>query len=100
MARGSKPGERRGGRRPGTPNKASSQREADIKASGLTPLEYMLGVLRDENMTPESRFEAAKAAAPYVHPKLAAVEHTGKDGGPIEVARIERVIVDPGHPDD
>ncbi len=27
--------------------------------------------------------EMPKAAAPYVHPKLATTEHTGKDGGPI-----------------
>ena len=27
------------------------------------------------------RFEAAKAAAPYIHPRLAAVEHSGPDGG-------------------
>lgn len=30
------------------------------------------------------RFEAAKAAAPYIHPRLAAIEHTGKDGGAME----------------
>lgn len=26
----------------------------------------------------------AKDAAPYIHPKLAAIEHTGKDGGAID----------------
>jgi hypothetical protein len=35
--------------------------------------------------------DAAKNAAPYRHPRLAAIEHTGKDGGPIET----RVIVVP-----
>jgi hypothetical protein len=30
----------------------------------------------------ELRFEAAKSAAPYIHPKLAAVEHSGPDSGP------------------
>lgn len=29
--------------------------------------------------------DAARDAAPYVHPKLAAVEHTGKDGGALVV---------------
>lgn len=51
---------------------------------GLTPLEYMLQVLRDEGEDPERRFEAAKASAPYIHPRLAAIEHTGKDGGTID----------------
>jgi hypothetical protein len=44
----------------------------------------MLSLLRDEQQSPEMRFEAAKAAAPYVHPKLATIQHSGKDGGPIE----------------
>lgn len=75
MARG---GARDGaGRKPGVANKASIERQAEVAASGLTPLEYMLGILRDETLDEEFRFEAAKAAAPYVHPKLAAVEHSG-----------------------
>lgn len=90
---GSKPGERRGGRRKGTPNKKTAAVVDAIKASGATPLEFMLGVMRGtppENAEPTEiiafagmRFEAAKAAAPYVHPKLAAIEHTGKDGTPL-----------------
>jgi len=42
MAAGSKPGEHRGGRKPGTPNKASAAREAEVAASGVTPLEVMV----------------------------------------------------------
>jgi hypothetical protein len=80
---GSLPGERRGGRKAGTPNKATASREADIKAEGLTPLDYMLQVLRDETAEKADRMWAAEKAAPYVHPKLASVEHMGKDGGPI-----------------
>lgn len=35
--------------------------------------------------------ESAKDAAPYMHPRLAAVEHTGANGGPIEtVSKIQR----------
>lgn len=72
MARG---GKREGaGRKPGVPNKATAERQAEIAASGLTPLEYMLGIMRNEAMTLDSRFEAAKAAAPYVHPKLSSIE--------------------------
>lgn len=44
---------------------------------GLTPLDYMLTMLRDESLEPKARFDAAKAAAPYVHAKLASVEHSG-----------------------
>lgn len=41
------------------------------------PLDYMLSILRDKNMAPDARMDAAKAAAPYVHAKLASVEHKG-----------------------
>ena len=46
------------------------------------------------------RFEAAKAAAPYVHPKLSAIEHTGKDGKDLQllppVLRIVMTTVQAG----
>lgn len=74
--RGSRAGERRGGRTKGVPNKANAARTAAIVASGLTPLDYMLTLLRDEKRADDERFEAAKAAAPYVHAKLAAVDAT------------------------
>lgn len=75
--RGSKPGERRGGRKPGTPNRATQEQRDEIMASGLTPLDYMLSILRDGEADPDKRFEAAKAAAPYVHPRLASTEVKG-----------------------
>jgi hypothetical protein len=58
----------------GVPNKATAKREAKIAASGLTPLDYLLGVFRDEQRNPDERLKAATAAAPYVHPRLATVE--------------------------
>jgi hypothetical protein len=74
-----------GGRKKGTPNKATAKKAEEIAASGLTPLEYMLQIMRDERQTDQVRLDAAKAAAPYVHPKLANVELHGKDGGPLQV---------------
>jgi hypothetical protein len=76
-----------GGRRRGTPNRATAARQAEIATSGLTPLDYLLAVMRGENLGLEMRLEAAKAAAPYVHPKLAAIDttHRGPDGGVLEV---------------
>ena len=75
MARG---GKREGaGRKPGVPNKATQAQREAVAASGLTPLEYMLQVMRTSG--DEARqLDAAKAAAPYVHPRLAAVEHSGE----------------------
>jgi hypothetical protein len=50
--------------------------------SGITPLEWMLSVVRDENADVKRRDEMARTAAPYMHPRLAAVEHLGKDDSP------------------
>lgn len=78
MARG---GTRAGAGRPkGMPNKRTAEKAAEVEASGLTPLDYMLSVLRDESRDPDDRMDAAKAAAPYVHAKLASIEHGGKVG--------------------
>lgn len=74
----------RGGARPnsgrpkGEPNKKTAELQAAIAASGETPLEYMLRVMRDKTQKWDRRDEMAKAAAPYVHAKLANVEHSGK----------------------
>jgi hypothetical protein len=49
------------GRRKGTPNRKTIEQ---IEASGLTPLDHMLAVIRDPKAKPERRDEMAKAAAP------------------------------------
>ena len=90
MRGGNRPG---AGRPKGVPNKANAERQAAIAASGLTPLDYMLAVLRDENADDQRRMEAAKSAAPYVHPRLASMEHGGKDGSPIQIEEIKIRLV-------
>jgi hypothetical protein len=65
------------GRRKGSPNKATAARQAAISASGEAPLDYMIRVMRDESAPHGRRDEMAKAAAPYVHPRLAAIECAG-----------------------
>ncbi len=72
------------GRRKGSPNKATARREAEIAASGLTPLEYMLQVLRDEDSKDEDRKWAATTAAPYVHPRLQPIVSRDDQGKPID----------------
>lgn len=82
-----------GGRRPGagrprgSRNKATAAKAAAIAKSGITPLDYMLRVMRQSD-NEAVRLDAAKAAAPYVHPRLQAIEHSGKDGGPIETKDV------------
>jgi hypothetical protein len=92
MARGSQPGERRGGRQKGARNKATTAKAKAIAASGLTPLDWMLSVLRDPTIDYDRRDKAARDAAPYVHPRLASTELSGKDGNPfvIELVRYAK----------
>lgn len=72
--RGSQPGERRGGRKKGVPNKRTAELVARVESSGLTPLDYLLQVMRDESLDRATRVDAAKAAAPYVNPRLQPID--------------------------
>ncbi|MDA0739794.1 MAG: hypothetical protein O3A59_12775 [Nitrospirae bacterium] len=93
----------RGGKRPGAGRKKSAltirtrAMAEELIASGVSPLEFVINLMREskpkrlKNETLaayESRviawrtqtFDAARAALPYIHPRLAAVEHSGQDG--------------------
>ena len=63
---------------------SAAERLAAIEASGATPLDYMLQVMRDEGVEPAKRLDAAKAAAPYVHPRLASVAVGNEGDKPFE----------------
>ena len=47
-------------------------------AAALSPLDYMLQILRDPEASPAERRWAAEKAAPYLHPRLQSVEHGGE----------------------
>jgi hypothetical protein len=70
----------RGGSRPGAGRKVGSAttktREIANQAAsgGETPLEFMLRLMRDEGAEMAQRADMAKAAAPYVHPRLSSTE--------------------------
>ena len=105
MARGIKTG----GRQKGTKNKPKLNPTAIEEAitasvtSGLTPLEYMLTVMRDKTQEYARRDEMAKAAAPYVHARLAATvmkvednrEDANKSAEELK-AEISEMLVDLG----
>lgn len=93
MARG---GARTGaGRKKGQASRMNEEARLKAAEGGITPLDYMLGVLRDSEADVQRRDDMAKAAAPYLHAKLASIEHHGsEDEAPIR-HRIEQVIIDP-----
>lgn len=96
QSKGIKGGKRPGaGRKAGVPNKRTAEIQQAVEESGLTPLEYMLQVMRDVGQDEFRRLQAANMAAPYVHARLSTVELSGKDGKPIEtVTRIELIDMD------
>ncbi len=84
----------RGGKRPGAGRKKGSATKKTRKTTKLAqqaagdgplPLEVLLKVMRHFDAKKQFAKAAAIAAqaAPYLHPRLSAVQHGGKDGGPI-----------------
>lgn len=70
---GAQPG---AGRPKGAVNKRSQEIIAEALKEGITPLQYMLEILRDTTQDPTRRDEMAKSAAPFIHPKLSSVDAT------------------------
>jgi len=73
------------GRKEGSANVKTREIADKAALEGITPLEYLLEVMRNEIPQEDETFvqlqakrlDAAKAAAPYIHPRLAAIEHSG-----------------------
>jgi hypothetical protein len=77
-----------GGRIKGTRNRRPTYGAVKAMMAGeQSPLDFLLGVMRDEKHDIQLRLMAAKAAAPYMHRALKNVEQSGADGGP------QRIIV-------
>lgn len=87
---------RRAGRPKGVPNRKTRQQIELAEATGETPLQYMLRIMRDETIDPARRDDMAKAAAPYLHARLASID-TRVSGDPERPVhqRIEWAIVRP-----
>ena len=88
-ARGSKKGERRGGRQKGTPNKRDTEMVKRAAEAGLLPHEFLAAIARGdqlpgmEGVTFEHRIRCAESASPYFASKRR--EITGLGGGPLQV---------------
>jgi hypothetical protein len=97
------------GRKPGTPNKKTQELRDLADKLGVNPFEILLhfakgnwealgyegptvtkvtqgGVVVEDRISPELRSSSAREACKYLFPQLKAVEHSGPNGGPMEVA--------------
>lgn len=91
------------GRKKGTVNRVSREMREKVIRRG-TPLDIMMDTVHAflaaaQQQTGDKRLlllqqaaAIAKDAAPYIHPKLSAVEQTGPDGGPVQHAVSLRVV--------
>jgi hypothetical protein len=92
----------RGGKRIGAGRKAGAATKrtraiADkAAAEGLTPLEVMLKAMREhaDNKRWDEAASIAKDAAPYMHAKLSSIQHTGRNGGPIQTVDLTKLSGD------
>lgn len=94
--RGSRPGERRGGRPPGSPNKATREFREVIRQlleDHSADIGTWLQKVADED--PDKALQRLAQLAEYAAPKLARTEHVGDGGGPLQVAAVEWHVVDP-----
>jgi len=97
------------GRKKGSHGKLTKAVREKALQTGNSPLDVLLSIMRQPEPVREAgesvvaflarhklwieyRFEAAKAAAPYVHPRLQAVEPPGKDGKPTVIEHRFEII--------
>jgi hypothetical protein len=84
------------GRPQGSLNKFAVKTAQKVAESGMTPIDYLVSVYRDETVNLRERVLAARAAAPYVHPKLSNVEmdlssHGDKDA--VDMTKAELIAI-------
>ena len=82
------------GRPKGSRNKRTRALVEAAQNGGEMPLDYMLRVMRDPSTSAKRRDEMAKAAAPFLHSKLASIENPKVQEGP-EIKGIEVSFVLP-----
>ena len=98
MSSGSQPGERRGGRAPGTPNKRTTELIERLVELECDPVEGLARIAADPNTDAVLRARVYADLLPYLYPKRKAVELTGADNAPMQISWITRTIVDPRQP--
>ena len=55
-------------------NRKTKRNIAQLEASGLTPLDYLLSVIRNPKAKATARLAAAVAALPYTQPQIAPLD--------------------------
>lgn len=90
MAKGIKTG----GRQKGTPSKRSLfSVAAACERYNCNPFEVMARIAVSKKASTAEQLKAAAELASYLAPKLRAIEHSGPDGGPIQLDADPRELL-------
>jgi hypothetical protein len=81
------------GRKPGSVSKLDGEARRRAMEGGMMPLDYLLGIMRDENQDARWRLDAAKAAAPYCHARLSSTELSGPNGDAVKVQTTQKLDI-------
>jgi hypothetical protein len=81
------------GRKPGSVSKLDGEPRRKAMEGGMMPLDYLLGIMRDEDQDARWRLDAAKVAAPYCHARLSSTELSGPNGSSVEVQTTQKLDI-------
>lgn len=90
--RGSAPGERRGGRVKGTPNKATASIRDIARQYTAEAVDALVGVLTAPEEPAAARVAAAKEILDRGYGKASTVISGDEDGGAVKVAHVIRLV--------
>jgi hypothetical protein len=83
------------GRPRGSRNKRGIANIEAAQSGGELPLDYMLAVMRDTKAPARRRDEMAKAAAPFLHARLASIEQHGSSDMQLNTTNLRVSFVKP-----
>jgi hypothetical protein len=81
------------GQKQGSVAKIDAEARKRMIEGGITPLDFLLAVMRDNHQDVRVRLDAAKTAAPYCHARLASTELSGESIEPGETKTIQTLDI-------
>jgi len=80
-------------RKPSNVAKLDAEAGKRVTEGGLTPLDFLLAVMRDNHQDFRVRLDAAKTAAPYCHARLASTELSDESIEPVEPLMTDKLDI-------
>jgi hypothetical protein len=81
------------GRKLSSVSKLDAEARKKVLEGGITPLDFLIAVMRDNHQDFRVRLDAAKTAAPYCHARLASTELSGESIEPAETKTVQTLDI-------